>query len=202
MTLLRVGGIVLCGGQSSRMGTSKAWLPFGGETMLQRVVRRLGQTVDPIVVVAAPGQEVPELPAGVILVRDEEKGRGPLQGLAAGLASLRGRVDAVFASSCDVPFVSPAVVKRLVTLLGDHAICMPLVGGHHHPLAAVYRMEVEQIIAQLLAANRLRPYFLLETARARIVTEVELSDADPELQSFRNVNTREDYEAALKLTAE
>src|SRR5271157_2359743 len=54
---LKIGGIVLCGGQSTRMGRSKAWLAFGKETMLQRVVRILSETLSPIIVVAAPDQE-------------------------------------------------------------------------------------------------------------------------------------------------
>src|SRR5438034_1928815 len=86
-----VGGVVLCGGRSQRMGRPKAWLPFGGELMLPRVVRLLGQVVQPIVVVAAPEQDVPPVPPDVAIVRDEGRGRGPLQGLAAGLAALGGR---------------------------------------------------------------------------------------------------------------
>ena len=70
------GGIVLCGGKSSRMGTSKALLPFGRETMLQRVVRLLNEVVAPIVVVAASDQELPELPADVIVTRDERRDAG------------------------------------------------------------------------------------------------------------------------------
>ena len=82
---MKVGGVILCGGRSSRMGRAKAWLPFGEETMLQRIVRILRTIVDPIVVVAASGQEIPPLPADVLIARDPEDGRGPLQGLAAGL---------------------------------------------------------------------------------------------------------------------
>src|SRR5262245_40439806 len=100
---MRVGGVVLCGGESRRMGRPKAWLPFGGERMLPRVVRVLTEVVSPVVVVAAPDQEVPPLPASVHVVRDEERGRGPLEGLAAGLAALAGKADAAYLSSCDVP---------------------------------------------------------------------------------------------------
>src|SRR5262245_60341239 len=107
-TVTRVAGVVLCGGQSSRMGRPKAWLPFGGELMLPRVVRLLGEAVRPVVVVAAPGQDVPPLPPEIAVVRDEERGRGPLQGLAAGLDALTGQADAVYLSSCDVPFLRPA----------------------------------------------------------------------------------------------
>lgn len=195
--MLRVGGIVLCGGQSSRMGRPKAWLPFGDELMLPRVVRLLGEVVGPTVVVAAPEQAVPPLPADVAVVRDEERGRGPLAGLAAGLSALAGRADAAYLSSCDVPFLRPAFVRRLIDLLGDQAISVPRVGGFHHPLAAVYRLEVASAVRRLLADNRLRPVFLFEQCATRVVEAGELADIDPTFQSLRNLNTPEDYAAAL-----
>jgi molybdopterin-guanine dinucleotide biosynthesis protein A len=194
---MRVGGIVLCGGQSRRMGRPKAWLPFGGEFMLPRVVRLLGEAVAPIVVVAAPDQDIPSLPSQITIVRDDEKGRGPLQGLAAGLTALRGRVDAAYASSCDVPFLRPAFVRRLIDLLGEHVIAVPRVDGHYHPLAAVYRLEVADAACRLLAEDRLRPFFLFEAVRTRVVEATELADVDPPFETLRNLNTPEDYEAAL-----
>jgi molybdenum cofactor guanylyltransferase len=111
---VRVAGIVLCGGRSSRMGTPKAWLPFGDELMLPRVVRIVREAVGLVVVVAAPGQDVPPLPADVRIVRDEVEGRGPLGGLAAGLAALEGEADVVYLSSCDVPLLRPEFVRRVV----------------------------------------------------------------------------------------
>lgn len=171
--------------------------------MLQRMVRLLGQAVDPVVVVAAPGQVLPVLaPSGrgeaIAIVRDAEKGRGPLQGLAAGLEFLEGKVQAAYVSSCDVPLLKPAFIRRLIDLLGDHVVCVPRVEDHHHPLAAVYRLEVFDAVKQLLAADRLRPYFLLEAVSTRVVEAAELADVDPSLQTLRNVNTPEDYDAALR----
>jgi molybdopterin-guanine dinucleotide biosynthesis protein A len=192
-----VGGIVLCGGESRRMGRPKAWLPFGGELMLPRVVRLLGEVVRPVVVVAAPDQPVPPLPADVPVVRDAERGRGPLQGLAAGLAALRGQADAAYLSSCDVPLLRPAFVRRLIELLGEHAICVPKVGGHHHPLAAVYRLTAADAVRQLLTADRLRPFFLFEAVPTRVVEPAELADVDPDFRSLRNLNTPDEYAAAL-----
>src|SRR5262245_56653065 len=184
--MLRVGGIVLCGGQSSRMGRPKAWLPFGPETMLGRVVRLLGEVVSPVVVVAAPEQDVPPLSAGVASVRDPERGKGPLQGLTAGLAALQGKADAAYASSCDVPFLRPEFVRRMIELLGDHAICVPDVEGYKHPLAAVSRVEMATIAGQLIAEGRWRPAFLFERAATRIVTRDELLDVDVTMQTPRN----------------
>ena len=196
--LLRTAGVVLCGGQSSRMGRPKAWLPFASETMLARVVRLLGEAVAPVVVVAAPGQDVPELPPEVAVVRDPERGRGPLQGLAAGLEALRGRADAAYLSSCDVPLLQPAFVRRLIDLLGGHDIAVPEVGGYRHPLAAVYRLEVAPIAARLLAEDRLRPAFLFDQARTRVVRPEELADVGPDFRSLRNLNTPAEYEEALR----
>jgi molybdopterin-guanine dinucleotide biosynthesis protein A len=190
------GGVVLCGGRSSRMGRPKAWLPFGDELMLQRVVRVLHEVVEPVVVVAAVGQDVPPLPAGVEIVRDEIEGRGPLQGLAAGLAALEA--DAAYLSSCDVPFLSPTFVRRMLELLGESSVAVPKVGNFHHPLAAVYRTSVLPVVADLLAADRLRPVFLFDAVPTRVVEPRELAEVDPTFQSLRNLNTPEDYEAALR----
>ncbi|MCI0379350.1 MAG: molybdenum cofactor guanylyltransferase [Gemmataceae bacterium] len=180
------------------MGRPKAWLPFGPELLLQRVVRTLGDIVKPIVVVAAPDQEVPPLPTVVEIVRDEEEGRGPLEGLAAGLAALQGKVDAAYASSCDVPFLQPAFVRRLIDLLGHYAVCVPKVGDKHHPLAAVYRVEVVEHVRKLLDENRMRPFYLFAEVPTRVVEADQLTESDPGFRSLRNVNTPEEYQAALR----
>jgi molybdopterin-guanine dinucleotide biosynthesis protein A len=193
-----IGGIILCGGKSSRMGRPKAWLPFGTELLLQRVVRILSAVVSPVVVVAARGQDLPELPAGVEIARDEHEALGPLAGLAAGFAALGNRAEAAYASSCDVPLLQPAFVARMIESLEDYDLAIPRDGQYHHPLAAVYRTELETTVRELIAADRLRPFFLLERARAREIDVSELRAVDPELWSLRNINTPEEYEAALR----
>ena len=200
---LKVGGVVLCGGRSSRMGRPKAWLPFGGELLLPRVVRLLGEAVDPVVVVAVPGQDAPPLPGHIAVVRDEEDGRGPLQGLAAGLKALGDRIDAAYLSSCDAPFLRPAFVRRLIELLGNAVACVPRVGDHYQPLAAVYRVEAIDAVRRLLAANRgggVAPplHSLFAAVPTRVVGDVELADVDSTFQTLRNLNTPEEYEAALR----
>jgi molybdopterin-guanine dinucleotide biosynthesis protein A len=195
---MKVGGVVLCGGRSSRMGRPKAWLPFGAELMLPRVVRLLSGAVDPVVVVAAPGQDVPSLPNSIGIVRDELEGCGPLQGLAAGLSALRGRVDAVYLSSCDAPFLRPAFVRRLIDLMGDAMICVPHVGGRRHALAAVYRLEVAGAAARMLSEDKRRLQDLSAAVPTRVAEAHELADVDPTFESLRNLNTPEEYEAALK----
>lgn len=194
---LSVGGVILCGGQSRRMGRPKAWLPFGGEMMLQRVVRLVRQAVEPVVVVAAPEQELPELPSEVLVSRDDVPGRGPLQGISAGLHAVKDRVDAAYVSSCDVPFLRPAFIRHMVAALSRADIAVPFADGHHHPLAAVYRTRIVPEVDRLLAADRLRPFFLFEAVPTNIVSGETLCAVDAQLDSLRNLNTPEDYHAAL-----
>jgi molybdopterin-guanine dinucleotide biosynthesis protein A len=192
------GGIVLCGGKSTRMGFPKALLPFGDETMLQRVVRLLGTVVSPVVVVAAPGQQVPALPAGVSVVRDEREGRGPLEALRVGLNALPVDVDAAYVTSCDVPLLVPAFAQRMIELAADHDIAVIEIDGFTHPLSAVYRRSTLPQVEALLAEDRLRPAFLFDRVKTRRVRAEEMAAVDPLLLTLRNLNTREDYEQALR----
>jgi len=195
------GGIVLCGGKSTRMGSPKALLPFGGETMLQRVVRLLGTVVSPIVVVAAPDQPLPALPDGVIVTRDEREGRGPLEALRAGLKALPANVDAAYVTSCDVPLLVPAFALRMIELMSDAEIAVMEIDGFPHPLSAAYRRSTLPHVEALLAEDRLRPVFLFDAVKTRRVRPDEMTAVDPQLLTLRNLNTREDYEHALAALA-
>jgi len=194
---MTAGGIVLCGGKSSRMGVPKATLPFGPETMLQRVVRLLGTVVSPVIVVAARGQPLPALPDDVTLTRDEREARGPLEGLRAGLTALPDTVGIAYVTSCDVPLLVPGFVERMVELLGDHDIAVMEIDGFPHPLSAVYRRSTLPHIESLLQKEKLRPVFLFDAVRTRRVRPEEMASVDRELRTLRNLNTREDYLAAL-----
>ena len=195
---MNLGAVVLCGGESRRMGTPKAWLQFGDERMLQRVVRILEGAVDSIVVVAARDQKLPALPDAVTIVRDSVSGRGPLQGLAAGMAAIPVDIELVYATATDVPFLQPAWIARLVELMGDEDMATPFGDGFYHPLASLYRKsKVLPAIETLLANDRLRPVFLVEAVRSRVIQFDDLRDVDPDLKTLENLNTPEDYQRAL-----
>jgi molybdopterin-guanine dinucleotide biosynthesis protein A len=196
---MHTAGIVLCGGKSSRMGFPKALLPFGPELLLPRVVRLLAEAVDPIVVVAAAGQEIPALPPAVSVVRDERESRGPLEGLRAGLAALKGRAPFAYATSCDVPLLVPDFVRRLIELseAGRWQVVVPAAEGFKHPLSALYSIRVLPEIEALLAADRLRTMFLFDRVPTRVVDSALLREVDPELATLRNLNHPSDYLAAM-----
>jgi molybdopterin-guanine dinucleotide biosynthesis protein A len=179
------------------MGVSKATLPFGPETMLQRVVRLLSAVVSPVVVVAARGQSLPELPEDVAITRDEREQRGPLEGLRAGLTALPKSVDIAYVTSCDVPLLVPGFVERMIELVGDYDIAVMEIDGFPHPLSAVYRRGTLPHVEALLEKERPRPVFLFNVVRTRRVRPEEMVSVDRDLRTLRNLNTREDYLAAL-----
>lgn len=164
---------------------------------MERVVRIVGSVVEPVVV-AAPGQAIPPLPAAVRVVRDEAEGLGPLAGLVAGLTALEGMCDAVYLSACDVPFLKPEFIRQVLTLLGDAPACVPHIHHRLHPLAAAYRVDVLPIARNHLSNKNLRMQDFVAALPARILRPHELADADSRWESLRNINTPEDYQAAQR----
>jgi molybdopterin-guanine dinucleotide biosynthesis protein A len=187
------------------MGRPKANLEWHGSTLLHRVTGMVGRAVDgPVVVVRAPGQDLPELPPGVRVVEDAAEGRGPLQGLAAGLAAVAGESEVAYVSSTDVPLLHPAFVRAVVRagMSTGVDVALPVVHGFRHPLAAAYRTSLAGAAERLIAEDRMRPAFLFEECHVRELSEEdllrdhELAEADPELLSVLNVNEPGDYERA------
>ena len=204
---LKVGGVVLCGGAAAGWGGPRRGCRSAASSCCRASSACWARPSIPWSSSPPPARTLPPLPGHIAVVRDEEDGRGPLQGLAAGLKALRDRTDAVYLSSCDAPFLRPAFVQRLIELLGDAVVCVPRVGDHYQPLAAVYRVEAIDAVRRLLAANRgggVAPplHSLFAAVPTRVVGDVELADVDSTFQTLRNLNTPEEYEAALReLTA-
>jgi molybdopterin-guanine dinucleotide biosynthesis protein A len=186
------------------MGRAKADLEWHGSTLLYRTAALVGRTVGgPVVVVAAPGQRLPELPAGVRVVTDPVEGLGPMQGIAAGLAAVADQA-AAFVCSTDMPFLHPAFIRRVLRGLAETGadMLLPVARGFRQPLAAGYRTELAGLITRLVGEGDLRPGMLSKHCTVvRLEDEQLLADAalprhDPELESVVNINTPEEYAAA------
>ena len=196
------GAIILCGGQSTRMGRDKALLPFGpDETLLQRVVRIVAEVVDEarMICVAGTEQELPELPPQVRVVRDRLPCQGPLEGLAVGLSALAGEAEVAFVTACDVPFLNASLVRELLAMLDEHYdAVVPQEPERLHPLTAVYRTALWPEIERLQSAQHDRLLDLVAAVRTRLVTAADFSSAADMHEALRNCNRPEDYEAALR----
>lgn len=186
------------------MGTAKAALEWHGSTLLYRAAAVMSRSVDgPVVVVASPDQELPDLPGGVAVVEDPVEGLGPMQGLAVGLAAVADRADAAFVCSTDLPFLHPAYVRRVLRGLGDGVdVVLPVARGFRQPLAAVYRTGLAGLIADLLRQGNQRPGMLFKHCAvtqlddAALLDDAAVAKYDADLESVVNVNTPEDYRAA------
>lgn len=202
-------GVVLAGGRSTRMGTAKAALEWHGSTLLRRVTGVVGRAVDgPVIVVRAPGQELPSLDPHVLFRDDPEEGRGPMQGLAVGLAAAAEHTPIAFVCSTDLPFLHSAFVTAVLSGFGTGGpeaspdVVLPHVGGYRQPMAAAYRTDLAPRVEKLIGAERMRPAHLFEEVNvlqldeATLLANARLASADPELDSVLNVNTPDDYRAA------
>ena len=186
--------VILAGGKSSRMGRPKSLLLFDGEPLIVHIVRALKQMFAETIVVAAPEQELPDLPA--ILVRDEVAYQGPVGGIYYGLKATSGNF--CFVTSCDVPFLNLALISHLASQMLNHDVAVPYWENRFQPLHAAYRTSVRPLLKEQLDRGELRPVYLFDKVRTRKIGEDEIRRFDPEGLSFFNMNTPDDYERALQ----
>jgi molybdopterin-guanine dinucleotide biosynthesis protein A len=193
-----VGGLVLCGGRSRRMGADKAWLPFGEEYLLQRVVRVVKEIAGPVVVAASQGQVLPLLPGGVAVTRDVYENAGPLAGLSVGLAALEDSCDTTLVVACDHPLITPDFLASLIwSLRRDDSAIVPMRGDRHYALLAAYRVWVRRHVDANLKARRYRLVDFLNECNATMIDIADLCDDAVDTGVFMNVNEPTAYEQAL-----
>ncbi len=181
------------------MNADKALLPFGNETMVERVVRLVSSIVDPrhIVVVAAADQQLPSLKA--IVVRDSIEYQGPLPAIAGGFAALPPNTAVVFITGCDTPLLNPAIIEYLFQQLGDSDAVVPQDAERLYPLCAVYRTNIFTRIEQQITAGQRSLHQFIQRLDAKLIPVENLREIDPELLSLKNVNSPEDYLSALEV---
>lgn len=187
------------------MGTPKADLDWHGCTLLRRAVGIVGRAVDgPVVVVCARDQQLPPLPAHVELAEDEREGRGPLQGIAAGLRAIGDRAQVVYVSGVDAPLLHPAFVGHVIAALREaDDVALPRAHGFAHPLAAAYRAAPVALLLQgLLEDDDLGSAALFARCTVRELDETALladpaiAVFDPQLDSLLNLNEPDEYDRA------
>ena len=194
-----VTAIILAGGMSRRLGRNKALEPFGYETLIRRVIGRVRAFSDAVLVVANDDARIVELdlPDGARAVVDMFPDMGPLGGIATGLSA--ARTEWATFCACDMPFVSPALFRLLLSLRDGHDAVVPVIGGRPEPMHAAYSRACLGAVKDKIAARRLRASSFFDDVRVRLVSEREIRAADPELRSFFNVNTQDDLDKALEM---
>ena len=184
-------GVVLCGGQSRRMGRDKALLELDGVPLVQRAAETLSEVCDEVWL--ASGSEPRYLDLGYSHVLDEFSGAGPLAGLGAALARTPREWIALLA--CDLPFVDAALFARMREVAEGHDLdaCLAKTTGGHEPVCALYRRSCEPFVrASLQSGERRMVAFWEGEARLRVGFLAATSG-----DAGRNLNTPEDFALAL-----
>ncbi len=189
-----VTGILLAGGKSRRMGQDKRFLLIGEQTLFERTLAVLQSIFQTVSVVIA--QDSQPLEATVPVVRDLVADCGSLGGLYTGLK--QAHTEYIFVVACDMPFLSPASVRHVVSLKDQADIVMVRLEQGLQPTHALYSRRCLPVIEEMLHARHLKIQHLAThpSLRTRFVTESELRKIDHEGLSFINVNTPADLDAA------
>ena len=200
--------IVNAGGQSRRMGTSKALLPVPPHAtpLIAHVAARLALLRPARLLVVTNDAALPltaQLPPGTLFAPDAYPDAGALGGIATGLQQAGGWALVV---ACDLPLVSARLFAHLLDLAGEQDAAgdrwdaiVPVVGGYEEPLHALYHRRCLPAIEARLAAGQRRVISFMPDVRTRYVNEDELRRVDPALHSFFNANTPVEWEQALAL---
>lgn len=182
-----VTGVVLAGGQGSRMGgVDKGLAPFRGRPMVAHVIERLSPQVGALLVNANRNPEA-YAAFGHPVIADEIPGfAGPLAGFERALAHARTALVATV--PCDSPFLPADLVERLrAGLEGANAqVALARAGGQVHPVFCLMRREVHASLAAFLAAGD-RKIDRWTVTLAHV--EVAFDDAE---DAFRNINTADE----------
>ena len=188
-------GAILAGGRSTRMGTNKALLEFGGVRIIEGLQAKIRPLFPEILIIASDRDAYADL--GVPVVPDRIPEKGSLGGIYT--AIYHSAFPQAFCIACDMPLASPAVIAHLRDLAPGYDVVVPRTAEGYQPLHAVYGKTCLPHMEAMIHANRLKIDRLFPLVRVRTVEEAEVRSLDPSLGCFLNVNTREELEAAVRL---
>lgn len=193
--LLPISGVILAGGKSRRMGRNKALLPIGGKPVILRLVEQFQSLFEEAFVIA--NDAALYAPYCSRIVPDLYPGKGPLAGLHAALSHC-GR-DWVFISACDTPFIQATVVQEMARLRENVDAALAETEEGPQPLNAYYSRRCLPAIQRCLEADELRMISFWPEIKMRVAPWAQVKQWDSSARTFWNMNTPEDYQAALAL---
>ncbi len=189
---MNISGIILSGGLNTRIfGQNKSFLTIGQETFLQRLIRKLRPLFSEMILVTRQPDlyPIPEIE----VVSDIYPIRSSLTGIHAGLVQAKNQY--AFITACDTPLLKPELVQIVIKFCDpDVAVVVPEKEGHFEPLCAIYSKKCLPLIEEALLEKELKINKLFQKVPIKVVPQKILEEVDPELESFYNVNTLEDWE--------
>lgn len=189
--------IILAGGKSSRIGSDKdkAMLKLNKKCLIDIVISKLRHIVGDNIIIVGPPEKYPSYKQ---VVPDIFNQRGLLVGLYSGLKSSASRYNLVV--GCDMPFLKVELLQYLRDKIDSNDIIIPrYTKSYIEPLCAIYSKDCLSVMernieAGILSIRRIFPYLKVE-----YIEEKEIKRIDPELNSFFNINFKEDFVRAEEL---
>lgn len=183
-----VTGVILAGGKSSRLGRNKSFIKIDGIALIERVVTAISSVFEHRLLITNTPEEYAHL--GLPMVQDLIKGIGPLGGVYTGLSTISD--DAGFFVACDMPYLSPALVRHIAELRSGYDAVVPRIGSMVEPLHSLYARSSIAPLKEIIDSGRRQILELFPRIKVRYVEEMTLRGFDPELRCFANVNRPED----------
>jgi molybdopterin-guanine dinucleotide biosynthesis protein A len=184
-------GIILAGGEGRRMGRiNKAFLRIEGERIVDRTKALFLQLFDEVIIVTNKPLEFIDL--GIRTVADLIPGKGSLGGVYTGL--FHASHPKSFVVACDMPFLKKEVIQYMVELAAEYDVVVPVGTAGMEPLHAIYSRRCMKPMERQIENDDLKLISIYSKLKVKKVQEEELSRLDPDLLSFRNINTLDEYE--------
>lgn len=206
----RINGIILSGGQSSRMGEDKALMKVGTKTIIEIVIDKLKPFCDEIIISADNIDEYSKF--GYKVVPDRYKNSGPLSGIYSSL--LESNSERNFIISCDLPLIGSELIEQIIETKSDKEIILPVTNGKYHQLCGVYSRSIIPEAESILRRGeeekggkeekenrRKRKTSVKRLLEISDVEFVNVTDMVSE-NEFLNMNTKEDFTIIEKLLSE
>lgn len=191
-----LGAVILAGGRSTRL-PNKCFRTLGNRALILHVIDRVSRIINEIVVAVRTAEQaraVGILHRTVRIVLDESKSQSPLVGFLSGLHAIKSTY--VFAAPCDTPFIEPEVIRLLFKRALGNDVAVPIdTGSMLEPLCAVYHREkTARTIQKSIESGQMSMLEMLSKLGkvARVCME-DVRKLDPQLLTFRNINTAEDF---------
>jgi len=180
------------------MGSDKAFLRLGDETLLSLALKAAGAVAVDVRIVG----DRQKFAAFGRVVEDVYRGQGPLGGIHAALSSSVTELNLVLA--VDLPFMGADFLEYMLSRARESkaTITVPLVGERLQPLCAVYRRGFAEVAERSLREGKNKIDSLFASVATCVIEEDELVRAGFSAEMFRNLNTPEEWEKAKSLQPE
>ncbi|MBN8659208.1 MAG: molybdenum cofactor guanylyltransferase [Candidatus Obscuribacter phosphatis] len=184
---LDLTALILCGGRSKRMGRPKAFLPYGGTTMIQHILTNIKDLFSETFLVSNEPESYEDFEVDV--VKDILPYRGPLGGILSGL--LISQHSHAFVIACDMPLVSARLIRELCARRFEHDVVVAAHEEGLEPLLGVYSKNCIKPLEESLFNGDLS---LKDFLAGLNTSTYEISeDNETSLPPYFNVNTPQDY---------